>query len=221
MNTQNNIFIITSTINTPLGLISPPKRFQETIGTIQSIRKNFENSIIVMVDNSSNQLESQNYDILKSLVDFFVDVGQRKFCKFINDNGIKGAGECYMLLTAFNLLKKQNLNIDRIYKISGRYKLSDSFDSKQYENTYGKYCFKTRDVNHDGKTFLHTRMWSFCGSLLDECEKMVQNSYQEHVLKNITIEESIYNNIDLTKLVEYDMIHCEGYIAPWNKLITD
>jgi hypothetical protein len=215
------VFIITSTINTNLGLIHPADRFQQTLNTIDSIRKKIHDSFIILIDNSTNRLEEENYDFLKNSVDMFVNIGERKFCRFINENGVKGAGECYMLLVAFDLLKKQKFSINRIYKISGRYALSDSYEKKQYENLYGKYCFKTREKNEFGKIFLHSRMWSFCGSLIDDAEEFVRQSFREHVFKNITIEEALYNNIDLTKLIEFDKIHCQGYIAPWNILIND
>jgi len=222
MNTQNNyVFIITSTINTNLGLINPQDRFTQTLETIESIKTKVENYTIIMVDNSTNFLQEKEYNELIKKVDFFINVGQRKFCKFLNDCGIKGAGEAYMLLVGLDAIKVLNLKPSRIFKISGRYKLRDFFDLKQYENTYGKYCFKTRSKNEYDKFFLHSRMWSACGSLLNEMHDFIGKSCEEHLFKNITIEEALYNNIDLTKLLEFDRIECEGYIAPWNKLILD
>lgn len=221
MNSQNNVFIITSTINTNLGLISPENRFIQTIETIDSIRKKVLNSIIIMIENSSSPLHDEQYKLLSSKVDYFVDIGQRNICQTFNKNGIKGAGESYMLLVGLDIIKQQNILTKTIFKISGRYRLSEDFNIKRYDSILGKYCFKTRDKNESGNYFLHSRMWSCCGTLIDDMMNLIQNSLNTHLKENITIEEAIYKNIDLTKLIEFDTIHCEGYIAPWNKLILD
>jgi hypothetical protein len=221
MSTQNNIFIITSTIITQSGLISPYDRFLQTIETIDSIRKKLKNSIIILVDNSNLTFIGNESEKLISKVDYFFNISERKICQFMNKKEIKGAGESYMLLVALNFIKQTNLASKRIFKISGRYKLSDEFDINLYENLLGKFCFKKIDKNEYGKYFLHSRMWSFCNTLLDETIELVKNSFITHTKEDITIEEAIYKNIDLKKTVEFERIYCEGYIAPWNKLIRD
>jgi hypothetical protein len=214
-----NTFIITSTINTQFGLISPENRFNQTLETIESIKS--VNCPIIMIDNSNFSLSCNQYKILKNKVDYFIDIGQRKHSLFFNKNGVKGAGECYMLLVALDILKKHFYESKRIFKISGRYKLSKEFNINTYNNLTKKYCFKTREKNDVGNYFLHSRMWSFCGTLLLEAENLIKNSFNTLLKEQITIEECIYKNIDFTKLIEFDKIYCEGYIAPWNILITD
>jgi hypothetical protein len=220
MNTQNNVFIITSTINTNLGLISPENRFYQTLETIESIRQKVNNSIIILIDNSSFSLPESSYKLLSEKCDYFIDIGQRSICREFNSQGIKGAGESYMLLVGLDIIKQQNIQCDKIFKISGRYKLSESFDILKYD-TPGKFYFKTRDKNQVGNYFLHSRMWAVCGTLFSEMKNLIEKSFNTHLKENITIEEAIYKNIDLIKLIEFDTIHCEGYIAPWNTLIRD
>jgi hypothetical protein len=220
MNTQSNVFIITSTINTNLGLITPENRFYQTLETIESIRQKVNNSIIILVDNSSFSLLESSYKILSEKCDYFIDVGQRSICQEFNSQGIKGAGESYMLLVGLDIIQQQNIQCDKIFKISGRYKLSETFDVSVYDKN-GKFYFKTRDKNQLGNYFLHSRMWAACGTIFFDAKKLVEKSFNTHLKENITIEEAIYKNIDLTKLIEFDTIHCEGYIAPWNTLIKD
>jgi hypothetical protein len=220
MNIQNNVFIITSTINTNLGLISPENRFYQTLETIESIRQKVNNSIIILIDNSSFSLSESSYKLLSEKCDYFINIGQRSICREFNSQGIKGAGESYMLLVGLDIIEQQNIQCDKIFKISGRYKLSESFDILKYD-TPSKFYFKTRDKNEVGNYFLHSRMWAVCGTLFSEIKNLVEKSFNTHLKENITIEEAIYKNIDLTKLIEFDTIHCEGYIAPWNTLIRD
>jgi hypothetical protein len=221
MNTEHNVFIITSTINTHLGLISPKDRFEQTVDTINSIKEKDKTSIIILIDNSSFFLESFQYQYLKTNVNYFIDIGQRKQSLVFNQNGIKGAGELYMLLLGLNIIKEKQIKTKRLFKISGRYKLNKDFDILEYEDLHAKYCFKKVDKDEMNENFLHTRFWSFCGSLIDETTEMIKRSIQTHLSENITIEKAIYKNIDLKKLKEFDILHCEGYIAPWNILIKD
>jgi hypothetical protein len=221
MNTPNNVFVITSTINTNLGLINPEDRFRQTINTIYSIKEKDETSIIILIDNSSFPLEAHQNAFLKENVDCFMDIGQRKHSLLYNKSGIKGAGELHMILLALNIIKEKKICAKRIFKISGRYKLGKNFNILDYEKESNNFIFKNRDKDELDEWFLHTRFWSFCGTLINETIKLIRNSIQTHLSENITIEKAIYKNIDLTKLKELDTIHCEGYIAPWNILIKD
>jgi hypothetical protein len=222
MNTQNNLFIVTSTIVTNHGMISSQDRFLQTIETIESIRKNDKNSKIFLIDNS--EIPEEIKKILSDKVDMFMGIGQRNATKIFNINQMKGAGELYMLLVAIDFLMSNNLKFKRIFKLSGRYKLSDNFDMRFYDDLGEKFCFKTREKDYNNNFFFHTRMWSVDGNLIEDMKEIIQKSFKMHISnldKNLTIENCIYKNMNFSKLVEVGTIYCEGYIAPWNKLIQD
>jgi hypothetical protein len=209
-----SVFVITSTVYTELGLIPPDSRLQQTVETINSIRQHVANAQIIMVENSSISSDIQDY--FRSQVDHYVYTGSRTICQTFNRLGIKGAGESYMLLVALDLIKTENIMADRIFKISGRYRLTDKFNIAVYDDCHGKFCFRTR-----GADFLHTRLWSACGSILDDMMDLVQRSMKTHLFANVTIESAIYQNMNFQQLTEFDQLHCEGYIAPWNTLVQD
>lgn len=215
------LFILTSTINTPHGLIDPETRFQQTIDSINTIKNKVPNSIIMLVENST-ELPKQIEDILLNLVDHYIYIGKRRDIIELNRNGVKGGGEAYMLLVAFDYIKNKNIKAKRIFKLSARYKLSNEFDINSYNDMNDNYLFKTRDKHDYQKDyFLHTRMWSFGYSLLDDTIEMISKSFGTLFVENITIEESIFKHINKSKLSEINRIYCEGYIAPWNELIID
>ena len=221
MNTQNNVFIVTSTINTGIGLIPVEDRYQQTLITINSIKEKDDTAIIIVVDNSTVPLTNDKYDALTIAATYFLDIGNRTPCKQFNKEGVKGAGESYMLLVGLDMIKRLNILPKRVFKISGRYKLSNTFDLSFYDNTYNKYVFKTRTTNEYNMTSLHSRLWSACGSLLQDMKILVSKSFYEHIVDQTTIEEAIFKNIFKDKLLEVEQIHCEGFIAPWNVLIVD
>ena len=219
MNSASEVFIISSTINTPLGLVPVSERLEQTLNTVASIRKHLPRAGIILVDNSSTPVP--RYTELESSVDVFLDIGQRRICRHFNSCGIKGAGESYNILVGLDALEKSGVTAWRIFKISGRYRLSDSFDIGIYHNMQGKFCFRQRDQNSSGDFFLHSRMWSACGSQLAQMRELVSKSFQTHLEHEITIEQALYKNLDQDTLVELDTIHCEGIIAPWNTLVRD
>lgn len=221
MNTRNNVFIITSTINTYLGLISVEDRYKQTLITIDSIKQKDNNAVIILIDNSTVPLSDEQYNTLASNATYFLDIGNRTPCKLFNKDGVKGAGEAYMLLVGLDLIKILNLLPKRVFKISGRYKLSNTFSIAFYNDTYGKYVFKTRTTNEYGAISLHARLWSVCGSELTDMKDLIAKSFYQHIIDNTTIEEAMFKNIDKTKLLEVEQIHCEGLIAPWNTLINE
>jgi len=220
---NNPLFIITSTINTPLGLIDPTTRYLQTLDTIKSVRDKV-NGTIVFVENSTIPLTVDQSQLIKNSVDHYINVGGRTEVMYFNSNGIKGAGETYMLLVALDFIKINKISTDRIFKISGRYKLSENFNIGVYDQTIAdRYCFKTRDRGKysNSLTYLHTRMWSFGSILLEDARAMLQAAMKTHLIDSITIEEAIYKHINLQKLIELETIGCEGYLAPWNTLVLD
>lgn len=221
MTIQNNVFIITSTINTNLGLISSNDRYLQTLDTISSIKEKDSTAIIILIDNSTNPLSNEQNNLLVTNVNYFLDIGTRTPCKEFNKVGAKGAGEAYMLLVAIDLINQLDLNPKRIFKISGRYKLSDTFDISFYNDLYNNYVFKTRHMNEYKLLSLHSRLWSVCGSLINNLKELVSQSFYQHLVANITIEEAMFKIIDKDLLLETEQIHCEGFIAPWNQLIND
>ena len=134
---MKDCIIITSvvqTTNKPLSyseirsVYSHQQRFEQTLETIDSIRKNIPNAHILLIECSP---PSEWMDILKSKVDQFINL---EFNETVNNSLHKGLGEKTLLLTALSNLKEEYANI---YKISGRYVLIDNwhFDISKWTKT--------------------------------------------------------------------------------------
>ena len=67
----NNLFLVTSCINTDFGIYKPQERFEQTIETISSIRKYAPNSKIFIADNSYiKELNENVYKFFTQSCDF-------------------------------------------------------------------------------------------------------------------------------------------------------
>lgn len=210
-------FIITSTINTSSGEIPINDRFSQTLETISSIRKKVNNSYIILIENSP--LDSSLEQTLSVSVDFYLNISNRSFVKYINKvfnvYGQKGVGEAYMIQVGLDHAK--SLDCERIFKISGRYKLSDTFNISEYQR-YSGYVFRIYDG--DGYNDLVTRLWSLSPNLIDNCINSLESTIVSIFNDKLTLEQAMYKSF--TENIEFvDILHVEGYLAPQNILVKD
>ena len=139
---MKDIIIITSVIEvtiTPLlinglkdfplkrSIYSPKERFEQTIETIESIRKYMPHTDILIMECSPN---SEWMDLLKEKTNYFVNLHPNE-CIMNNTN--KGFGEATLLLEACKFLKSIPYKYNNIYKITGRYVLQPSFNKSYWE----------------------------------------------------------------------------------------
>lgn len=136
-----DLFMITSTINTgsvpwsyaPRSVYSPEERRRQTIETIESIRSKVPTAKIMLVECSDVSLAS--------MVDYFVDLTLndevRRACL---ESHKKGFGEALLTKHALEYIFKNEIDFERLFKISGRYSLNYMFCSTSFSNT--EFTFK-------------------------------------------------------------------------------
>lgn len=209
-----NKFIVTSAIGTPYGI---GNRLAETLGTIESIRKRIDAEII-LVDGS---VQDWDENPVREAVDSFVRVCDNK-TKNIIESGygmafVKSATEVHLTQVALELIGASK---GRIYKISGRYRLTDEFVPHEDINFTFLTPRPTSLPPQVCKTvgMLMTRLYSFAPELrlyYMKVLKSVENYlWDVHKSAGITdIEHGLYKFID-KDLCEYvPTIGVEGRIG--------
>lgn len=180
-NDMKSIFIITSKIivsNSSLiytdkrSIYTVEQRVSQTLETIDSIKKYFPNTTIILIDNSKLNYTISNH--IKKNVSFFIDrkyINSIKNIDYITDvSPCKGTAEMTQLQIALNFIKSENLHADNIFKISGRYKLVN-FDKMKFLNN--KIIFKKNNILADrgiSDKYYYTCFYKFPLSFL---EKMI------------------------------------------------
>lgn len=131
------------------------QRFEQTLDTIECIRKKVPESYVVLFECSYKSIDEKQKDILKEKVDLFLEFYNEPGLKQIYENleerpelityG-KSLLETRGLLNALYAIKQHNLFTDsqRVFKLTGRYLLNDDFDIKDYESKFleNKYIIK-------------------------------------------------------------------------------
>jgi len=226
---KNNLFLITSCIKTSIGHYNAQERFDQTVETIESIRKYCPDSKIFIADNSTSQLDDTIYGFFKQKCDFVANVSGDRNCKQFNDAGLKSAGDAYLLMKMIEILlshtnaMKLVSTCNRIFKISGRYKLTSNFDIDNF-NHFGKFVVRKHNTWRDDKSIAGlyiTRLLSFCPSLLKYSHPLLDTVVRTVLNPTIDFEHALYHHLDKNLVHEVPSLGLEGNIAPNGQLHID
>lgn len=123
--------------NTPLSYIntrsvfSKKERFDQTMLTINSIKKYIINPYICFIECS---VLEEEYELpIKELVDKYINLYSNEEAKEIIFSPYKGFGESIQVIEAIKNIPK-NISFSNFFKIAGRYVLNENFDYNKFEN---------------------------------------------------------------------------------------
>lgn len=245
---MKNIVLLTSALYTNYGIYNPQERILQTLETAKSAKKYIPGAVIVLVDNSKVDVQNDDSAEINELidtVDYYIDNSDDGDIQYFHNNVQnydigKNAMEAMGLhkaLTYVNsdpTLKAEFDSADRVFKLSGRYQVTDKFDITAFDNadTRGKYVFKRAQpawINPQDTgvtTLLQTRLWSFSPDLLVPTIQMYQKIIENMISlynqsKYIDNEHSMSKFIPRDQLVELDTVGLTGNIAPNGMMVID
>jgi hypothetical protein len=245
---MKNIVLLTSALYTNYGIYNPQDRIKQTLETAKSAKKYIPGAVIILVDNSKVDVQndtSAEFEELIDTVDHYIDNSDDEDIKYFHNNIAnydigKNAMEAMGLMKALTYISGDDdmkaviRDADRVFKLSGRYQVTDKFDISKFsnENTRDKYVFKKAQpswinpADTGVTTLLQTRLWSFTPNLLLETMDIYKNIIENMVNlfnqnKYIDNEHSMSKFIPKNKLVELETVGLVGNIAPNGMMIID
>jgi hypothetical protein len=245
---MKNIVLLTSAVYSNYGIYTPQQRIEQTLETAKSAKKYIPDAVLILIDNSKVDVqndESDEFNELIDLVDYYIDNSDDADIQHFHNNVAnydigKNSMECLGMFKALNHitndadLMNEITSADRIFKLSGRYVVTDKFDYTKWSNdaTKGKYVFKQaqaswipqQDTGVDH--LLQTRLWSFTPDLLMDTIKLfgdiINNMFALfNQQKYIDVEHSMAKFLSKDKLVELETVGLMGNIAPNGMMIID
>lgn len=174
------LFLITSAIHTRHGVFSGQERFDQTLATLKSVKAHAPGAHIHILESGAHPLQDDEWQELRQLCDeihYFGAWPQVQQLAWVNNPDIvKNLTE----MTVFGQYLKQlsaapAQDYRRIFKLSGRYVLTDDFDLYRYESPefkekcvfLNRYPSQFSPEVTGGAVFqLMSRLWSFDASLL-------------------------------------------------------
>ena len=245
---MKNIVLLTSAVYSNYGIYTPEQRIEQTLATAKSAKERIPGAVIILVDNSKVDVQndtSDTFNELIDLVDYYIDNSDdqdiQHFHNHVTNYDVgKNAMEALGLFKALtyiqsdeNMLKEVN-GAARIFKLSGRYIVTDKFDIAKFDNadTKDKYVFKRRQASWIPQadtgvdSLLQTRLYSFTPNMLDETvdlfKQIIENMFNTfNQQKYIDVEHSMAKFIPADKLVEVDTVGLQGNIAPNGMMVID
>lgn len=248
-------FIITSAIETQLGPLPSDIRILQTMDTVRSIYRVYEDAITILVEGGSRTPTSPMWSQLRNMVNVCIEMNNNDQIQHLQQNvmtkvnnkfemgGVSGLAKTVAELTLMiNTLDALNNHpelvparqVDRIFKISGRYQLSPLFDKSVYENAGMKYVFKRRDASWmDAESCkaigtdhgFSSRLWSFDIGLLDATHERLQLAMEDMMEISAThyidMEHLLYKHIGPSQAIELDTTHLFGTLGPNVSLVYD
>jgi len=232
---------ITSAINAKFSVYKPEERFQQTLETIKSVRERIPNAVICLTDCGIPGLTDEQIELLTKDVDHFVDFSQDDNVLQIHNNIqvqdiVKNLTEMSVVHSFFTYALEENWfdGCDRIFKVSGRYALTETFNTKDYENDIvgDKYVVSKRMLSQ----FAHgitgvdqqymLRVYSCGGNRINEfillLEDMIDHMQQRvNAGGYIDIEHLWYKFLPREDVVEFNRTGVRGHVAPNGSFIEN
>jgi hypothetical protein len=152
---------ITSAANAKFSKYSPAERVEQTLKTIESVRKYIPNAVICMTDCSVPGIDQATQDALTADVDNFVNLSKDPNVNWIQQNiqhqdTVKNLTELVVVSKFFKIAAEHKWfdDCDRVFKVSGRYWLTDKFDITRYEqdDAKGKYVVSKKMLSQFPKS---------------------------------------------------------------------
>jgi hypothetical protein len=139
------LVIVTSAIESRFGIYKPEQRLEMTLATIANLRERMPGVVIAISEVSGAGLQQKYEDALMDSCDYYFDWTKDKEVNFIYTNTgwydnwdiVKNLTELTTFPKVLQAVIDNNIieehNIDRVFKMSGRYQLNEKFDIDLYE----------------------------------------------------------------------------------------
>jgi hypothetical protein len=232
---------ITSAINAKFSLYNPEERLEQTLDTIASVRERIPNAVICLTDCGIPGLTDDQIEILTKDVDHFIDFSLDDNVVEIHKNIqvqdiVKNLTEMSVVRSFFYYALEEGWfdGCERIFKVSGRYTLTEKFDIADYENDIvgDKYVVSKRLLSQ----FAHgitgvdqqymLRVYSFGGNRIREFLLLLEDmiAHMQDRVNNggyIDIEHLWYKFLPKSDVVEFDRTGVKGLVAPNGQFIEN
>jgi hypothetical protein len=230
-------FIITSAIYTSYGKCSTEERIEQTRETLKSIETYAPGSSMVIIDCGEKSVNEDLFDC--EVIDYTTNeeiqyhLGEylKKDIDLEPDIIIKSMLEIMMFS---DYLKNITSSYDRIFKISGRYKLNSNFNHQKHIDAKNKvvilppyhsqHLYNTK-VSSSMFQYM-TRCWSFDSSLSLNILKTYGKMKKDIIVASRTekqgdIEHLLYKHLDKRLVEHINFMGVEGYCAPLRRWIEE
>jgi len=235
---SESVFLVSSAIHAKHGIYDTETRFKQTIETCKSIRERCDAKIIIL-DGGHEDLTSKEKAELVDYIDEFFTFSEEDVVKQIqnvpNHDIVKNMIELVMFGSFYDSVCEQGWRdkYKRIFKMSGRYTLNDTFNYQKHMDAKDKIIIRgpyTSQFNADitgGVTLQYmSRLWSFDAFLLPYIRDIYVDMFEQmndRLAKGgyIDLEHLLFHNLDINLIENIGELGIDGNIAPNGARVSD
>lgn len=235
-----NLYLVSSALNTKIGVFDSDQRLAQTLYTLASIRLQDPGARIYLVEMGAVAYNELQRIVLARAVDRVLDFsgdGEVQRIAAVHDLSIvKNLTETLCLDVMFGFLRSEGLlsDVSRVFKVSGRYQLTERADINRYADARfaGKVVFAQRRPPGNVKAVIGipgqymSRLWSFDAVLIDHVVTVYQQILA-HMLAvfqagdYIDIEHCLCKFFPAEQIVEVEAIGVRGPSGGSGALLED
>ena len=202
---SNSIFCIVSAIGNQYGAFSYQERFEQLIESIESINNYAPDSDIVIYDASEDPLPEEDIKKLRYMVNDIILLHDNKYIQFLkykskdpspNKYEKKTFGEIEATIMFLDFLKSFPKKYDRVFKLTGRYKLNENFNINEHLISKNKCVFVKKECWF-GKEVFPIRLWSFDYNMLNQIKNLFEE-IQKYTLYTVIETQNL-------QIIEYTL----------------
>lgn len=237
--THQFAFMVTSAINTKFGVYDSDTRLRQTLETVASIQRYVPDAKIILVECGAIPLTDTQEHALKAEVAEIISYNDDEdvHAIFVSDNWdvVKNTTEVMCFRRALQHCIDYNLfdGVDRVFKMSGRYRLNDNFDPAQYIMTphsivtthkhTSQFPFQTTLVEYQ----YMSRLWSWPANITQRIIDEVYDAGLNYMAERLSqggycdIEHMLYKFLPADLILEVAKVGLEGNIGPNGAAVND
>ena len=160
---------------------------------------------------------------------WFINMGDNEVVKSFSLKGMRSQAECFSFMSFLDWFKQQNITGKRIYKISGRYTLTDNFivDDDSYKDAFvfsdALESWMPKEIQNiaGANKLFRLRLWHMDYNLLDTFERELPVILRDCIDYGIDVEHSYWKHLHKYRVIELDKIGVKGIIAPSGEYIDE
>jgi hypothetical protein len=226
----DGIFFINHALSVKqLSVYNDEQRFEQTLGTIDSIDKYCPSNLKFIFDSSPNIPKEEYLRELNNRGVVVLYVGQEPNIKKHSEMGQRSVAESIAFNIFLGWFKEQKLESKRIYKLSGRYQINENFvlndpkhkDAFVFASAFDSWMSPDQQRISGANKLYRLRFWHMDYSCLNTFSLMMPVIAEDCKKYGIDVEHSYYKHLNMRHVVEVDKIGVSGNIAPTGEYINE
>ena len=232
---------MTSALNTKFGAHTNEQRLQQTLDSIASVRQHAPTAKLAIVEMGGIPPTQEQIDILQSKVDYYFNYSNDDAVQDIfkstdtNWDLVKNTTE---VMVFSNLLKQLTedgtiAQFDRIFKMSGRYQLTENFKLEMYDDVADRIVVLRRkhsqfpiEVTGGIQFQFMSRLWSWPATITNKIIDAYDNGFVSMAQRladdgYFDIEHMLFKYLPQNLITEVVYVGLRGLLGPNGVKIED